>query len=323
MPTELSQLIHNTNLGIIGPLPPPIGGISIHVQRFIHSHPKTNIFNTANKTHALFIYWINLFHFVKNNNTIILHDLSSRTIALIPLFCILFNTKLITYIHNSRFHKNNKTNRIYLLKILFKLSHYVISVSNIPPNIQSFFKIKSVIQEAEYLPPTESIDDVISNYPSQLISKLFNSKNIISTCAFQLAEYNQQDLYGIDICIEAAKKLKDDGVEFILIIGIANPKFRPEYLNKLKGVVTDEQLGETIHFLEGQYIFWPIIKHSEIYLRATNTDGDSITIREAIDLGTTVIASDSAPRPKECFLFKNRNQEELVDLIKKVIANED
>jgi glycosyltransferase involved in cell wall biosynthesis len=65
----------------------------------------------------------------------------------------------------------------------------------------------------------------------------------------------------------------------------------------------------------------PIYEKSKIFLRPTNTDGDSICVREALDSNCVVIASDVVDRPKEVICFENRNIDDFVNKIKDVIAN--
>ena len=40
---------------------------------------------------------------------------------------------------------------------------------------------------------------------------------------------------------------------------------------------------------------------SDIYLRPTNTDGNSISILEALSVGSSVVASDCVERPEELY----------------------
>ncbi len=50
----------------------------------------------------------------------------------------------------------------------------------------------------------------------------------------------------------------------------------------------------------------PLFEYIDIFLRPTNTDGDSLSIREAIYSGIPTIASDIVERPFGTITFKNR-----------------
>ncbi len=49
------------------------------------------------------------------------------------------------------------------------------------------------------------------------------------------------------------------------------------------------------------------LAHATLFVRPTLTDGDSVALREALALGTRVVASDAVPRPPGCVLFRSRD----------------
>ena len=56
-----------------------------------------------------------------------------------------------------------------------------------------------------------------------------------------------------------------------------------------------------------------LIAESDLFLRTTLYDGDSVAIREALQLGTPVIASDNGMRPAGVHLIPCRSSEALRD----------
>ena len=61
--------------------------------------------------------------------------------------------------------------------------------------------------------------------------------------------------------------------------------------------------------------YWEI---SDLFIRPTSTDMEGISVKEALYVGTNVVASDVCIRPKECILFKKRDQEDLNNKVKSV-----
>jgi glycosyltransferase involved in cell wall biosynthesis len=59
------------------------------------------------------------------------------------------------------------------------------------------------------------------------------------------------------------------------------------------------------------------IEQSDALLRTTLYDGDSICVREALHLGTPVIATDNGMRPLGCDLFPAEDLDALLDVIEK------
>lgn len=74
----------------------------------------------------------------------------------------------------------------------------------------------------------------------------------------------------------------------------------------LRKQIDDGGLGKKV-FLTGNLpheVVLHLIKRSDVMLRITEYDGDAISVREAIFLGTPVIASDNEKRPEGVFLVK-------------------
>ena len=61
--------------------------------------------------------------------------------------------------------------------------------------------------------------------------------------------------------------------------------------------------------------FWPILARSHIFVRPTNTDGDAVSVREALFFGLRTICSDVTYRPEGVILFKNRDIEDLKEKV--------
>ena len=63
-----------------------------------------------------------------------------------------------------------------------------------------------------------------------------------------------------------------------------------------------------------------VIARSDIFVRPTFSDGDAISVREAIELGTPVVASDVVSRPAGTVCFKTGDASDLVSKIESVLA---
>ena len=55
-----------------------------------------------------------------------------------------------------------------------------------------------------------------------------------------------------------------------------------------------------------------VMSRSAAFVRPTFTDGDSISVREALALGVPVIASDAVARPHGTVLFETANPQDLM-----------
>jgi glycosyltransferase involved in cell wall biosynthesis len=147
--------------------------------------------------------------------------------------------------------------------------------------------------------------------PQFLIKWFVHSKKSRNTIfcanASRLNILNNEDLYGLDMCIELAKLLLSNSfpVSFIFIVSsLENCQNR---FNTYKKLIVDFGLQDIFLLINGVFSFVRVIENSDIVLRPTNADGDAVTIREAIFLNKPVLASDVIDRPEGTLLFKNRD----------------
>jgi glycosyltransferase involved in cell wall biosynthesis len=121
------------------------------------------------------------------------------------------------------------------------------------------------------------------------------------------------DLYGFDICLDAVHKLRrlHPGIGVILCIpGAERDPYRKELANRARVL----QIADRVLFLTQPLTSaMPLWSLSDVYLRPTTTDGDSIAIREALSLGVPVVASDASERPEGVWLFPSRNVDAFIE----------
>jgi glycosyltransferase involved in cell wall biosynthesis len=62
------------------------------------------------------------------------------------------------------------------------------------------------------------------------------------------------------------------------------------------------------------------LQEADVIVRSTFADGDAITVREGLDLGVPVVASDTAFRPPGVVLFRKGDSQDLLAKLKDVLA---
>lgn len=308
---------------LIGPLPQPTGGISIHISRLTKLLADSFVIDHIDESYLLKPEYFNLrsFNLFKYLYKIYKSDLvyinsGTRLLRYIHLLTarILFK-KIILTIHAYPF-----VERKVLIKIdelILNLADLIIVVSpQILNNISLPFK-KCIIKHA-FLPPIiESEPDLPVFVFEWIQTRRKAGSKIICSNANRLEIFNDQDLYGLDMCINVANELakKNIRVSFIFNVSSLN-KYRDEYF-KYQDRIKNLNLQENFLLINEELSFVKLIMLSDIILRATNTDGDALTIREALYIGKPIIASDVVVRPFGTILFKSRD---LVDFEKKLIS---
>ncbi len=179
--------------------------------------------------------------------------------------------------------------------------------------------IKCLVRNA-FLPPVMKTEPELPESIREWLAKSrHEGKFILCANAWQLEVFNNEDLYGADLCIEVVKKLNDRQLKVAMIFNVASlDKYKDVYDN-YQATIGKLGLGDSFLLINEKMSFVKLIEKSDIVLRPTNTDGDALTIREALFLGKPVIASDVVNRPQGTCLFQNRNADDLAGKIANVI----
>lgn len=314
----------------VGPYPAPIGGVSIYIKRMKQYLDTNGIPNEV---------W-DLSNINKN-----IQGVTNIRFRYIP-FKYLFR-KNIKLIHYNIFGMNYKIYIGIFNKLLFKKRKKILTIhgeskdlfinkdTKIVKSLNSFDAIicvksgdseylckkginKPIYEIPAFIFPTE--DAECTTIPPYILNFINSKKITISANASCIRFYDNEDLYGIDMCIDLIARLnknrQDIGMVFC-IPDISNIK----YFNKLKSVIKNKKIESNFLFVTENMELCPIIKKSHLFLRPTNNDGYGVSIAEAIYYNVPAIASDVCQRPKGTILFKSRDMDDLYNKTVDVIEN--
>lgn len=306
------------NILIIGPYPPPYGGVSIHIKRLqmlLAGKFKISCIDEARiqKENIFNIRSLKVFGYLKRMlQADIVHIHSGLLSLRLVHFTIasLFLKKKIITIHG--YEPGRGIIERTLDSIMLNNSSKTIFVSK---EIAARFGVKKYIIKDAFLPPDitaeEKIPEILAAWINQ---KQANGFIVCVANAWRLDSHNNEDLYGLDLCILAAQKIKTAGVKaaFVFVVCEDTGVIKIEPYKKM---IIDYGLQDIFYLFEQPLSFVQLIKQSDIVIRPTNTDGDALTVREGLFLGKTVIASDVVMRPEGTKLFSNRNANALAEII--------
>ncbi|CAJ36729.1 glycosyltransferase family 1 protein [Methanocella arvoryzae] len=314
-------------IDLIGHYPPPYGGIQVHIQRlqtYLEDNGYTCIvydFNGTVKRKNIIDIKHNLPScFLLNGDIINYHAAGmtlSNSLAIIFFRFISFingKTFLITYhsMRNNLLFYNNLTRIV--AKLFLRLTPYFIVVNQdikdrlVSLNVNS----ENVKIISPFFPPVINSSD-IELVPSHVWDFINSHHPIISANASSISFYFEEDLYGIDMCVELCKSLIESYPNIGFIFSLAKLN-NVDYFEKLKSRL--QGIENNFLFLIGPYPFYPILLKSHIFVRPTNSDGDAVSIWESLFFKIPTIASDCVSRPAGTIIFKNRNN---LDLLNKTI----
>ena len=302
---------------ITGPVPPPAGGISIHIQRLsyllqdefdidfidesglkkpgIHNMRSPDIFTYLKKVAASDIL------FIHSGNRLFkkIHLLTGR----------LFAKKVVTTIHG--YGKRRMQPFRFIDGLFFRLAHKIILVNAEIKDKVPLPAGKCVLKHA-FLPPVMKNEPALPTTITAWIEKA-RSKNEVIICAnaSKLGLYQNEDLYGLDMSIDVASRLLSKGLPVSFVYTVSSTLNSMDIFNKNIQLINEINLQDHFMLISEKLSFVRLIENADIVIRPSNTDGDALTVREAIFLGKPTIASDVVERPTGSILFKTRDMDDL------------
>ena len=313
---------------LVGPTPPPSGGISIHVDRLarllVESGRRVTVFDPTGETKtgsneytlisgnpmAVFTRLIAA-AFVRPRSILHCHvSCGSKAVWLMPLLAALaLKHGLILTVHSGSLParlQNAKWPYRPLLSLGLKRSKAVIVVSEalaeaLRPlcgkNPSKIMVIPAFLQ-----PPVPA--QPAKNGVARRLSAARRP-------AFLASGYGT-NTYFWEGLIEALNKATHVGeFHFAFYHHYERPYF-DEILARIRGL---DRFPCIMHRDLTPAEFQTLLRDVDVFVRPTRTDGDSVALREALALGKQVIASDAVPRPAGCVLHRNENVEDLASKI--------
>jgi len=313
IPHSYSENIVHQRIGIIGPYPPPLGGISVHIQRVAHKliqqHNNVHIFD-ATRYKSRITRWKKIIHFLHNRaaDHIHYHTLYHGSIEwlLVVMGQILYGYKLTLIDHDCRNLYTRSAIFKYIVKITLSRVHEQILIGT--TTHQAYLDnhipcIKNMKIESAFLPPDLTKKDaIIATYPAELWIFLNNHIPLICMNAFSLVLLHTKDLYGVDTALELIHRLKKKHPHIGLVCALAQIG-DDQHFKKIMHFITEHNLHESVFFLHGQKELWPLLVYTDIFIRPTLSDGFSVSIEEALYFNITTIATDTAARPASVIVY--------------------
>jgi len=320
----------------IGVYPPPIGGISIHLKRLKECLDKEGMDNVIidisqyksmeKKNRGIKVSsWRKaaIFLFFYKKAILHFHNFSWKNVF--KYYTLGFRHFTILSFHNERFLEEiKKAPRVMqrlIVRFINTINYIIVDSQKCCTLAEQIVEKKSkLFVIPEFIPPLEV--PALSEQ-SKIMQLRKKHTFLLSSNAFQIAFYKDIDLYGIDMLIKLTAKLNKENIDVafcFLLPEIGNN----DYFVKLKEEIIRLNISDRFMFITNHLKEAPSLwRHSDLVIRATNTDGNSLTVLESLSVGTPVTASDCVPRPESVLLFKTRDFDDLYEKTKMVLLNMD
>lgn len=276
-----------------------VGGVTIHTQRLLESRDLESesyqLLFFDYKKHSITDY----FRQIGRCDVVHIHVSNPKARLAFVLMAKARGKKVILTIHGNLGRHGAVENQ---------LDNAAIRFSDIPIllNQRSYDKALEINRCSVIMPafiPPQSADPL----PQSIISLLKDIdrkkyKHIYATNAYrQSYDENGNETYGITFLINFFGNIdKDD----FLVLSDPSGEYSK---NKDKAHIPDN-----VTIISEHHSFFELLKECDGMIRATSTDGDALSVKEALSLGKTVIATDCVERPSGVSLFHYNDEKSLL-----------
>jgi glycosyltransferase involved in cell wall biosynthesis len=303
---------------ILGPYPPPFGGVSMHIQQLVRSARRrglradvANHYHSGRAEEVIFSLWRSPLRYARicaraKATVIHYHHSNWLTLLATAIGARMTRSKLVMTVHAETL----------ICEILSR--HWIVSKSAIK-SLKSFDIVIAV---------SEDIRAQLSGYTSAPIivipafagcadtpQRTWDSdlSTVFVVAAYRVGASEEKDIYGLRLALEALKSLVAEGGSSRLEIFVANrPRVGRErnYLRTLRRIAALGGIESNVTWHFGSRLT-DHLNPTRVFIRPTYVDGDSVSVREALAIGCQVIASDAATRPVECRIFHKGDAHDL------------
>lgn len=307
---------------LIGVLPKPVGGISIHIQRLAahlekrgfdcacldeSREPKPGIPNVRR------IGCLRYVRMVRSADIVHVHTSHSAARLLHVVGAKALGRTIVLTTHSLTAPSKSRIAR-WLYKAASSVADATIYVSE---GVRRGMAGRGPVIPA-FLPPQMSEKFIRPEIESWIAERRREGRKILVSNASRLNFFKGEDLYGLDLLIDAVAE--NPTLACVFVVSALDRS--GDYFASCQARIHREGLGGRFFLLHADIPFSGLIRLGDAMVRATNTDGDALSVREALWLGKPVVASDCAERPEGVTLFATRDIHSLSTALRHLDAME-
>ncbi|MFM1651984.1 glycosyltransferase family 4 protein [Brevibacillus sp. B_LB10_24] len=325
--------MEQSKVAIIGVYPPPVGGISVHIERLCDALDDRGIAftlydNTQGEKNREVVHtgkletWALKYLFSCKEKVVHVHFLRWQVRFLLSLLRLRGKRVLFT-VHNMREEGGPPSG---LKRLMVKLtgllaSGFIVVNRDFVEQLASYGINPKKIH---YIPPfiPAKTASALSELPEVVRRFLGDDHNRLILSNGAIGNFYQgEDLYGTDLLLSLCEKMAaaDPGVRIVYCVTHVVDQ---DYYAKLKRELADKGLERHFLFLESPREYQTILRKSDLFIRGTNSESFGISVFEALQAGVPVVASNAAKWPPQVVVYKKRDLDDLLEKVTGVLSGD-
>lgn len=321
----------------MGPVPPPYGGISVHLSRLVplleQAGLTVGVLNHFASTEERFVVGalnrnpLNYYLLPKRFRARIVHYHHSRWPQLVALALGKRGSEahymLTLHAGDLQKHFPQLRSRIPLVSTITRWAlRRFDTVITVDPEIADIIRAEVGDRRVELLPAFVDFGgDEAGSYEPEIETFLASGPTLVVAAYGVQFLPTGEELYGLDTVVDAFIDLAPDYAELRLAIFLARAPTRSKARGHLAGLerrLEDAGLGERVLVVFGLPLV-PAFRDSSLFVRPTRAEGDAVSVREAQRAGVPVVASDVVSRPEGVLVFPTGNGADLSAALRTVL----
>jgi glycosyltransferase involved in cell wall biosynthesis len=320
---------------ILGPVPPPFGGVAVHISRVVpllqRAGLRVQVLNHFGSAEPDFVAGalkrnpLNYYRLPKRIDARVVHYHHSHWPALLAV-ALGKGTRRSRYlmtIHGTSLLRRLSSRAPFVARVTRWAIAQFDSIIVVSPQLRAALQDHVGGRPIDVLPAFLPADDEGSRYERSIETFLADGQTLLAP-VFRLRFLRDgRESYGLDTVMRAFTMLAAGRPQLRLALFIAEPpvgRKASRYLERLGREVEAAGLHDRVLTVFGQPLT-PAFRHDVVLVRATRTDGDALSIREALAAGVPVVASDVTDRPAGTVTFVTDDARDLCRALAAVLEH--
>jgi glycosyltransferase involved in cell wall biosynthesis len=321
---------------ILGPIPPPFGGVSVHLSRLVprlqDSGFNVRVLNHFGSTAMPFVVGslrrnpLNYYRLPKRYRAHIVHYHHSRWPHLVGLVLGKGNCSaryILTLHGGEKFFSELTSRKPFVGRITRWALRRFETVICVNPAVASLIEhYLDRQQRLEVLPAFLEFSSNEAEDYDRATDTFLQSGRVLVVAAYRLQFLpDGKEIYGVDTVVEAFSKLGHERATLRLAIFLAQQPLRGKgrrHLRRLERRLEEAGLRERVLIVCGRPLV-PAFRPNTVFVRPTRAEGDALSVREAQRAGIPVVASDVVGRPPGVVSFPTGDVTQLCAALRVVL----
>lgn len=288
-------------IAIIGKTPPPFGGVTVYTSRLIENIGKSDFKYSYFSLTIKFI--INSFFLLRKYSVVHLIASDPRVRFYFSIYCKWTRKYLIiTYTDNFGEFGRKWQNELNTLSVKYATVPIMLNTQSL--NVGKLINNNAIMFSA-FIPANKDLVEIEAI--NEKLAALKKFQIVFCTNAFDYClDKSGRELYGILDLV----KIFNQCPQLALIV--SDPSGSYSKIIESQSLIKSDNI---VLIKYNEFTFVGLIEFSDCVIRATTTDGDSLSIKEAQYSGKGVICSDCISRPKGVVLYETGSLPDLKNTI--------